>query len=58
LRTIRREANERLKKMESDKQISEDENFRGQEEVQKMTDRFIKDVDALLEEKTAALNQV
>lgn len=57
LRTIRREANERLKKMETDKQISEDDNFRGQEEVQKMTDKCIKEIDVLLEEKTAALNQ-
>lgn len=57
MRTIRREANEKFKKLQADKQISEDESFRSQDEIQKMTDRVIKEIDALLEEKTASLNQ-
>ena len=55
LRTIRRDANDNLKKMESEKKISEDEGFRAHDEVQKLTDRYIKEVDALLEEKNKVL---
>ncbi len=51
IRQIRRDANERLKKMKKDKEISEDDFHRGQEEVQKITDDFIKKVDDLLHEK-------
>jgi ribosome recycling factor len=47
IRQIRRDANERLKKLQKDKQISEDEEYRGLDEVQKVTDRFIGQVDAL-----------
>ena len=55
LRTIRRDANDHLKKMESEKKIAEDEGFRAHDEVQKLTDRYIKEVDALLEEKSKIL---
>ncbi len=55
LRTIRRDANDHLKKMETEKKISEDEGFRAHDEVQKLTDRYIKEVDALLEEKSKIL---
>lgn len=47
IRQIRRDANERLKKLQKDKQISEDEEYRGLDEVQKVTDRLIGQVDAL-----------
>jgi len=57
LRTIRREANDKVKKMQSEKALSEDESFRVQEDVQKLTDKFIKEIDALLVEKSEALNQ-
>ena len=55
LRTIRRDANEHLKKMEAEKKASEDEIKRGLDEVQKLTDRHIKEVDVLLEEKNKIL---
>ena len=55
LRTIRRDANERIKKMFSDKTITEDANFKSQDEIQKLTDRYIKEVDTLLDEKSKAL---
>ncbi len=57
LRTIRREVNEKIKKMHSDKEISEDESFKYQEEVQKLTDKHIKEIDALLEVKGKELTQ-
>lgn len=52
IRNVRREANEKLKTMEKkEKRISEDEGRRGQELVQKATDRFIQRVDELLKRK-------
>jgi len=58
LRSIRRDANEKIKKMQSEGHVSEDEKFKGEEEVQKMTDRFIKEIDALLERKSKELREV
>lgn len=55
LRTIRRDANDRIKKMQSEKAIPEDEAFKSQDEIQKLTDRYIKEIDALLEDKSKAL---
>ena len=57
LRTIRREANEKVKKLQSDNSISEDESFKSQEEIQKLTDKFIKEIDQILEQKTKELSQ-
>lgn len=57
LRTIRREANDKIKKMETDKLIAEDDNFKGQEEVQKLTDKYIKEVDKILEAKNKELTE-
>ncbi|TFW23440.1 ribosome recycling factor [Massilia arenosa] len=51
IRNIRRDANEQLKKLVKDKAISEDEERRGSDEIQKLTDKFIADVDKLLAEK-------
>ena len=45
LRSVRREANEKLKQLEKDKTITEDESFKVQAEVQKMTDRHIQSID-------------
>ena len=47
----RRESNDLLKEMKKEKEISEDEQFRAQDEVQKVTDDFIKQIDAVTEEK-------
>lgn len=55
LRTIRREANDRIKKVQGENKISEDDGFRGQEEIQKLTDKYIKDVDKVLEDKDKEL---
>ena len=51
LRNVRRDANERLKDLKKDKEISEDDAHRAQDEVQKLTDDFIKKVDAQAAEK-------
>jgi ribosome recycling factor len=51
VRNHRREANELLKELKNEKEISEDELFRAQEEVQKLTDDFIKKVDEVTAEK-------
>ncbi|MBF0484207.1 MAG: ribosome recycling factor [Candidatus Omnitrophica bacterium] len=55
LRTIRREANDKLKKMQTDKTMTEDDYYRAHDEIQKITDRYIKDIDALLEQKSKNL---
>jgi ribosome recycling factor len=51
VRNVRRDANEGLKKLLKDKAVSEDEERRAQDEVQKLTDRFIADIDKLVVEK-------
>ncbi|EQK43512.1 MAG: ribosome recycling factor [Paraclostridium bifermentans] len=51
LRNERRDANDKLKKMEKDGDITEDDLKKSQDEVQKLTDKFVKEVDALLKAK-------
>ncbi len=58
LRSIRRDANEKIKKIQSEGLMSEDDKFKSEDEVQKMTDRFIKEIDSLLERKSKELREV
>jgi ribosome recycling factor len=51
VRNIRRDANEGMKKLVKDKAISEDDERRGVDEVQKLTDKFIVDIDKMVAEK-------
>ena len=51
IRNLRRDANEHLKRLIKDKEISEDEERHAQDEIQKLTDRFVADVDKLVVEK-------
>jgi ribosome recycling factor len=51
IRNIRREANDKLKAMAKDKKVSEDDERRGHDQIQKTTDRFIAKVDELLKKK-------
>ena len=51
IRKLRRDANEHLKRLSKDKVISEDEERRAQDEVQKMTDRAVSDIDKIVVEK-------
>jgi len=55
VRNIRRDANAELKSALKDKQLSEDDEKRGEEQVQKLTDQYIKEIDVLLAEKEADL---
>ncbi len=55
LRTIRRDANDKIKKLQADGHVSEDDSFKGQDAIQKMTDKYIKDVDKILEDKNKEL---
>jgi len=58
LRNIRRDSNEMLKDLKRDKAISEDEQFRGQDEVQKITDEFIKQAEAVYAGKEKEILEV
>lgn len=51
VRNLRREANDQLKKLVKDKEISEDDERRTQDAVQKLTDQFVAEVDELLADK-------
>ena len=53
VRNLRREANEQLKKMLKDKLVAEDEERRAQDDVQKLTDRTVGEIDKLVHAKEA-----
>ena len=55
VRNVRRDANEQLKKLSKDKQCSEDEERRAHEDLQKLTDRFVAEIDKLLQAREADL---
>lgn len=55
VRNVRRDANDKLKTLLKDKEISEDEDRRSQEEIQKMTDAYIKLLDVALADKEKEL---
>jgi ribosome recycling factor len=52
---VRRDANATLKDLLKDKAISEDDERRSQEEIQKLTDRYIAEVDKILQAKETDL---
>ncbi len=51
IRNVRRDANDRLKALSKDKKVSQDEERRGHDQIQKTTDRFIAKVDELSKKK-------
>jgi ribosome recycling factor len=51
IRNHRREANELIKELKNEKEISEDEMHKAQDEVQKITDEYIKKIDKIYDEK-------
>jgi len=55
IRNVRRDANDQLKKLLKDKEISEDDERRAQDEIQKLTDRYVAEVDKALQVKEADL---
>jgi ribosome recycling factor len=58
VRNIRRDANHKLKELVKDKLISEDDERRGEEIIQKLTDQHVKEIDELLEKKEADLMEI
>lgn len=58
VRNIRRDGNEELKKLEKEEHISEDEVKKEHDEIQKITDSFIKKIDDLLEHKEDEIMEV
>lgn len=51
IRNVRRDAITQIKELEKDKSISEDDQRRGEDEIQKLTDRFVKEVDVVVKHK-------
>jgi ribosome recycling factor len=58
VRNLRREANEALKKLVKDKEISEDDERRSQDDVQKLTDRSVAEIDKMVTQKEAEIMTV
>jgi len=58
VRNVRRDANDALKKLLKDKEISEDDERRAQDEIQKLTDKYVAEVDKMLQVKEAELMAV
>lgn len=58
VRNLRREAIDTLKKQKKDKEISEDEMYKLQDDAQKETDQFIKKIDGILAEKEKEVMEV
>lgn len=58
MRNIRRDANAHLKELLKSKEISEDDERRGEDEIQKLTDRYITEIDKVLQVKEAELMAV
>lgn len=58
IRNVRRDAIEHLKKSEKEEHFSEDERKRGEEEVQKLVDKYIKEIDTLVSIKEKEIMEV
>ncbi|MDD5449420.1 MAG: ribosome recycling factor [Candidatus Omnitrophica bacterium] len=58
IRSIRREINDKIKALEKNKTVSEDESFKSTEEIQKLTDSKIKEIDALISKKEKELMEI
>ena len=58
VRNLRRDANEQLKKLVKDKEISEDDERRASDEVQKLTDKYVTEIDKLVHSKEAEIMTV
>ncbi len=58
VRNLRRDANDAVKKLEKDKTISEDEAKKSQDDMQKLTDKYIKEVDSVMAAKEKEIMEV
>jgi len=57
IRTVRRDGKEKIKSLEKDKKISEDERFKSEEELQKLTNKYIEETDKILGQKEKDLKE-
>lgn len=58
VRQVRRESNDMLKSFEKDKEITEDERHQGQDQVQKITDKYIKQIDEITAQKEKEILEI
>jgi ribosome recycling factor len=58
VRNVRREANDELKKLEKNGEVNEDTARRGQDDIQKVTDQFIKDIDKVVADKEKEIMEI
>jgi ribosome recycling factor len=58
VRNIRRDANDELKKLEKEGEISEDDLKRGEEQIQKLTDRFVEQINSVLQTKESEILEI
>ena len=58
IRNIRRDANDALKKLEKEKEISEDDLKRGEKEVQEITDQYVKKTDEVVAVKEKEVMEI
>ena len=58
IRNVRKDSNDKVKKLEKDKEVSEDESKKAQDQIQKVTDEFVAKVDAAFKTKEADILKV
>lgn len=58
VRNIRRDAQDEMKKLEKQKEITEDELHRSQDDIQKITDKYIEQIEKICKEKDAELMEI
>jgi ribosome recycling factor len=58
VRNVRRDVNDDIKGLEKSKEASEDESKKGLDDAQKLTDKFIKRIDEILQKKEAEIMEV
>lgn len=58
VRNDRRDANDKVKKLEKDKEVTQDESKSAQDNIQKLTDKFIGNIDQILKDKEAEILKV
>jgi ribosome recycling factor len=58
IRNVRKDGNDQIKELEKEKEISEDDSRRGQDEIQKITDTHVKEIESVLATKEADILKV
>jgi ribosome recycling factor len=58
IRNDRKHSNDQIKKLEKDKEVTTDESKSAQDNIQKITDKFISNIDSILKDKEAEILKV